>query len=82
MRGSGTREGACHERRSAGLEGAVPALAALLWTLPSERTEVGFDQLRELCLSAIMAARPTAPGEPARVLAAIVVYRSLGAGGE
>ena len=47
------------------LEGAVPELAALLWTLPPEQTEVGFDQLRELCLSAItVACRPRRASQP------------------
>ena len=72
---------------------AVPRLAALLQALPPERTEVGFDELRLLCLSAITAAREEgAPvtlaaaerplGEAASVLAACVIYCSLRQGGQ
>src|SRR5438105_8263218 len=72
---------------------AVPGLAALLQALPPERTEVGFDELRLLCLSAITAAREEgAPvtlaaaerplGEAASVLAACVIYCSLRQGGQ
>src|SRR5438067_13809244 len=67
---------------------AVPRLAALLQALPPERTEVGFDELRLLCLSAITAQREqracaTAAaaerplGEAASVLVAYVIYSSL-----
>src|SRR5947209_8297192 len=70
------------------VQAAVPDLVALLWTLSGEQTEIGFDQLCQLCLCAITAAgledaeegtvlswRP--PSEAASVLAAAVVYRSL-----
>jgi hypothetical protein len=72
---------------------AVPRLAALLQALPPERTEVGFDELRLLCLSAITAAQEEGAhvtvaaadrplGEAASVLAACVISCSLQQGGQ
>jgi hypothetical protein len=70
------------------LQGAVPELRAFLRALP-DQTEIGFDDLRLLCLCAITAAgqedaedegtvlawRPLS--EAASVLAAALVYRAL-----